>query len=96
MRDAIFRRQIKMGTMSERGLDDGGQPRKSGAWSSQVAHGDILHIKSVIQRLSAQDLNESRLPPAYWRKRLQEIMQSHQLSKSQFDEIDRLLATLKE
>lgn len=85
-----------METMSERGLDDAGQPKMSGACSSRVAHGDILHIKSVIQRLSAEDLNEARLPPSYWRKRLQEIMQSHQLSKSQFDEIDRLLATLKE
>lgn len=85
-----------MGTVSERGLDSGGQPGRLGAWSSQAAHLDILHIKSVIQRSSAEDLNESRLPPAYWRKRLQEIMQSHQLSKSQFEEIDRLLATLKD
>ncbi|QCP53359.1 hypothetical protein FAZ95_30330 [Trinickia violacea] len=85
-----------MGIISERDLNDGGQPKMSGAYSLKVAHGDILHIKSVIQRLSTQDLNESRLPPAYWRKRLQEIIESHQLSKSQFDEIGRLLATLKE
>ncbi|MGV2290312.1 hypothetical protein AAHK20_16475 [Trinickia sp. YCB016] len=85
-----------MEIISERHLNDGGQPKKSGAYSLKVAHGDIQHIKSVIQRLSIQDLNESRLPPAYWRKRLQEIIESHQLSKSQFEEISQLLATLKD
>lgn len=68
----------------------------SGAHSLIVAHVDILHIKSVIQRLSAQDLQQLGLPPAYWQKRLREIMQNHQLSKSQFDEINRLLVMLKE
>jgi hypothetical protein len=85
-----------MGIISEPGVNGDGQPKISDAYSLKVAHGDILHIKSVIQRLTTQDLNQSRLPPAYWRKRLQEIIKSHQLSKSQFDEIDRLLATLKE
>jgi hypothetical protein len=85
-----------MGIISERGLNDSGQSKMSGAHASKVAHDDILHIKSVLRRLSMQDMGEMGLPPAYWRKRLQEIMQSHQLSKSQFDEIGRLLAELKE
>jgi hypothetical protein len=85
-----------MGIMSERGLTAAGQPKMSGAHASKIAHDDILHIKSVLLRSSAQDMNQMGLPPAYWRKRLQEIMQSHQLSKSQYDEIDRLLGALRE
>ncbi|MBN3852332.1 MULTISPECIES: hypothetical protein [unclassified Paraburkholderia] len=85
-----------MGIISERGLEIGARPKMSGATSSKIAHDDILHIKSMLQRLSIQDMNTLGLPPAYWRKRLREIMQTHQLSKIQFDEIDLLLARLLE
>jgi hypothetical protein len=50
----------------------------------------------VIERLSESDLDQSGLPRAYWRKRLQSIMQNRQLSHAQFDEIDRILGSLKE
>ncbi|HKR40410.1 MAG TPA: hypothetical protein VJU59_12150 [Paraburkholderia sp.] len=96
MRDARFRRRAKMGIMSKQVINASGQPKLSGALSLIVVHVEILHIKSVIQRLSVQDLRQLGLPPAYWRKRLQELMRTHQLSKSQVDEIDRLLVMLKE
>jgi hypothetical protein len=85
-----------MGIMSEHGLSVDGQPKKSGSHSSRVIHDEILHIRAVLRSFSARDMSQSGLPAAYWRKRLQEIMQGHQLSKRQFDEIDRLLSTLKE
>lgn len=85
-----------MGIMSKQVINASGQPKLSGALSLIVVHVEILHIKSVIQRLSVQDLRQLGLPPAYWRKRLQELMRTHQLSKSQVDEIDRLLVMLKE
>jgi hypothetical protein len=47
-------------------------------------------------RLSAADLSRSGLPREYWRKRLQAVMQNHQLSPAQFDEIDRILAALND
>jgi hypothetical protein len=89
-------RRKTMGTISERGLQDGAQQKVSGAFSSKLAYDDFLHIKSVLRRLSTQDMNQLGLPPSYWRKRLQDIMQSHQWSSGQFDEIDQLLAALKE
>jgi hypothetical protein len=86
-----------MGILSERGLQaDVRQQKLSGAHSSKLAHDDILHIKAVLRRLSTQDMNDLGLPPGYWRKRLRDLMQTHQLSNGQFDEIDQLLASLKE
>ncbi|WP_322049840.1 hypothetical protein [Paraburkholderia bannensis] len=84
-----------MGIMSERGLDIGASPKLSGAHSLKLAHDDIRHIKSVLGRLSAQEMNDLGLPPAYWRKRLRDIAQCNQLSKGQLGEIDRLLESLK-
>ncbi|HEV3428626.1 MAG TPA: hypothetical protein VG320_12180 [Paraburkholderia sp.] len=83
-----------MGMMSEGGLNIGASPKLSGAHSLKLANDDLRHIKSLVGRLSAQEMNASGLPPAYWRKRLQDIVQSHQLSKVQLIEIERLLASL--
>ncbi|WP_321785217.1 hypothetical protein [Paraburkholderia sp. J94] len=85
-----------MGIMSERGLQGDARQKLSGAHSSRLAHDEIVHIKAVLRRLSADDMNDLGLPPGYWRKRLRDLMQTHQLSNGQFDEIDQLLATLKE
>ena len=63
----------------------------SGAHSAKLVHSEIMHIRLVIERLSESDLDQSGLPRAYWRKRLQTVMQNHQLSQAQFDEIDRIL-----
>jgi hypothetical protein len=68
----------------------------SGAHSAKLVRSEILHIKLVTDRLSTSDLDESGLPRAYWRKRLHSVMQNHQLSPAQFDEIDRILAALQE
>jgi hypothetical protein len=83
-----------MGIISERGLCIDGQSKMSGAHSAKLVHSEILHIKLVTERLSAADLDQSGLPRAYWRKRLQSIMQNHQLSPAQFDQIDRILGVL--
>lgn len=85
-----------MGIVSERGLCIDGQSKMSGAHSAKLVHSEISHIKLVIEHLSAAELVRSGLPRAYWRKRLQSIMQSHQLSPAQFGEIDRILADLKD
>ncbi|WP_143016696.1 hypothetical protein [Paraburkholderia phenazinium] len=68
----------------------------SGAHSAKLVHSEIMHIRLVIERLSAADLSRSGLPREYWRKRLQAVMQNHQLSPAQFDEIDRILAALND
>ncbi|WP_186308423.1 hypothetical protein [Paraburkholderia sp. BCC1885] len=68
----------------------------SGAHSAKLVHSEILHIKLVVGRLSTSELDRSGLPRAYWRKRLHNVRQNHQLSQAQFDEIDRILATLQE
>jgi hypothetical protein len=73
-----------------------GQSKMSGAHSAKLVHSEILHIKLVTDRLSASELDRSGLPRAYWRKRLHSVRQNHQLSQAQFDEIDRILATLQE
>ena len=85
-----------MGIISERGLCIGEQSKMSGAHSAKLVHSEIMHIRLVIERLTASDLDESGLPRGYWRKRLQSVMQNHQLSPAQFDEIDRILGTLNE
>jgi hypothetical protein len=85
-----------MGTMSERGLKGGARQKLSGAYSSKLAYDDFLHIKSVLRRLSAEEMNQLGLPPAYWRKRLQDIIQGQQWSSGQFDEIGQLLDALKD
>jgi hypothetical protein len=85
-----------MGIISDRGLCIGGQSKMSGAHSAKLVHSEIAHIRLVIERLSKSDLDQSGLPRAYWRKRLQSVMQNHQLSQAQFDEIDRILGSLKE
>jgi hypothetical protein len=74
----------------------GEQSKMSGAHSAKLVHSEIMHIRLVIERLSVSDLDRSGLPRAYWRKRLQSVMQNHQLSPAQFDEIDRILGTLNE
>ncbi|HEY1997265.1 hypothetical protein [Paraburkholderia sp.] len=89
------RRQAKMGIVSEQGVCITGQSKMSGAHSAKLVHSEILHIKLVIGLLSEAELDRSGLPRAYWRKRLLSIMQSHQLSPTQFDEIDRILGALK-
>ncbi|WP_429279952.1 hypothetical protein [Paraburkholderia sp. GAS41] len=76
------------------GIDD--QSKMSGAHSAKLVHSEIVHIRLVIERLTATDLAESGLPLAYWRKRLQSIMQNYQLSQAHFHEIDRILDSLKE
>jgi hypothetical protein len=73
-----------------------GQSKMSGAHSAKLVHSEISHIKLVTDRLSASELDRSGLPRAYWRKRLHSVMQNHQLSPAQFDEIDRILSSLKE
>jgi hypothetical protein len=78
-----------MGIISDRGLCIGGQSKMSGAHSAKLVHSEIMHIRLVIERLSESDLDQSGLPRAYWRKRLQ-------LSQAQFDEIDRILGSLNE
>jgi hypothetical protein len=90
------RRQATMGIVSERDLCIDGQSKMSGAHSAKLVHSEIMHIRLVIERLSALDLDQSGLPRAYWRKRLQSVMQNHQLSQAQYDEIDRILGSLKE
>ncbi|MBB3258997.1 hypothetical protein F4827_003870 [Paraburkholderia bannensis] len=84
-----------MGIMSKGGLQVGASPKSSGAHSHKLAHDDIRHISSMLGRLSAQDMKELGLPPSYWRKRLRDIAQSHQLSKGQLGEIDRLIGSLE-
>lgn len=88
------RRHTKMGIISDPGLCLDGPSKMSGAHSAKLVHSEILHIGLVIARLSAADLDRSGLPRAYWRKRLRSIMQSHQLTRAQFDEIDRILIAL--
>jgi hypothetical protein len=68
----------------------------SGAHSAKLVHSELTHIKLVLERLSASDLNQSGLPRAYWRKRLRSVMENHQLSPAQFGEIDRILAALSD
>jgi hypothetical protein len=85
-----------MGIISERGLCIGGRSKMSGAHSAKLVHSEITHIRLVIERLSKSELDQCGLPRAYWRKRLQSVMQNHQLSPAQFDEIDRILGTLNE
>jgi hypothetical protein len=68
----------------------------SGAHSAKLVHSEIMHIRLVVGRLSAADLRRSGLPREYWRKRLYAVMQNHQLSPAQFDEVDRLLVVLNE
>jgi hypothetical protein len=84
-----------MGIISDQDLCIDGPSKKSGAHSAQLVHSEISHIRLVIERLSAQDLSQSGLPRAYWRKRLEDVMQNHQLLPAQFNEIDRILATLR-
>jgi hypothetical protein len=83
-----------MGIISDRGLCLDGPSKMSGAHSAKLVHSEILHIKIVTERLSTAELDRSGLPRAYWRKRLQSIMQSHQLTNAQFAEIDRILGAL--
>jgi hypothetical protein len=85
-----------MGIVSERGLCIDGQSKMSGAHSAKLVHSELTHIKLVLERLSASDLNQSGLPRAYWRKRLRSVMENHQLSPAQFGEIDRILAALSD
>jgi hypothetical protein len=61
-----------------------------------MVHSELVHIKLVAERLSNADLDESGLPRGYWRKRLRSIMQRHQLTQAQFNEIDRILNMLGE
>jgi hypothetical protein len=84
-----------MGILSQQELAGDEREKMSGAHSAQLVHSDLAHIRLVLDRLSADVLSESGLPRAYWRKRLQRIMQNHQLSKSQSDEIAGILAALK-
>lgn len=85
-----------MGIVSDQGLLDDAQEKMSGTHSSKLVRSDLTHIRQVLDRLSADTLSKSGLPRAYWRKRLQAIMESHQLSKSEFDEIAGILAALKD
>jgi hypothetical protein len=68
----------------------------SGAYSAQLVHSELAHIRLVLERSSASDLKRSGLPRAYWRKRLHSVMENHQLSPAQFGEIDRILAALSD
>ena len=83
-----------MGIISDRGLCLNGPSKMSGTHSAKLVHSEILHIRVVTERLSEADLDQSGLPRAYWRKRLRSIMQNHQLTRLQFDEIDRILGAL--
>lgn len=85
-----------MGIVSEQGVCIDGQSKMSGAHSAKLVHSELAHIKLVLERLSASDLNQSGLPRAYWRKRLRRVMENHQLSPAQFGEIDRILADLSD
>ncbi|MEW6343872.1 MAG: hypothetical protein AB1704_24715 [Pseudomonadota bacterium] len=85
-----------MGIISESGLCIDEQSKMSGAHSAKLVHSEIMHIRQVIERLSAADLSRSGLPREYWRKRLYSVMQNHQLSPAQFGEVDRILAALNE
>ncbi|MGA7782981.1 MAG: hypothetical protein WCA85_35460 [Paraburkholderia sp.] len=90
------RRQSTMGIISDRGLCSDGPSKMSGTHSANLVHSELLHIRLVTERLSEADLDRSGLPRAYWRKRLRSIMQNHQLTRAQFEEIDRILGVLED
>ena len=57
---------------------------------------DIAHITRVMRPSLHGDLGGPILPPAYWRKRLYQLLDTEHLSKAQLCSIDSLLLQLEE
>jgi hypothetical protein len=57
---------------------------------------DIAHITRVMRPSLHGDLAGPILPPAYWRKRLHDLLESEHLSKVQLCALDSLLLQLDE
>lgn len=55
---------------------------------------DIAHIARVMRPSLVGDLGGPILPVAYWRKRLQHLLDVDHLTKAQFCVVDRLLLEL--
>lgn len=55
---------------------------------------DIAHIRRVMQPSLLGDLGGPILPPAYWRKRLHQLLDAGHLSHAQLCAVDSLLLQL--
>ncbi|MCG5075425.1 hypothetical protein [Paraburkholderia tagetis] len=55
---------------------------------------EIAHITRAVRSSSSRPAAETVLPPAYWRRRLNELLGSEHLTKAQLSAIDSLLREL--
>jgi hypothetical protein len=62
--------------------------------SATLIDQDIAHIRRVMQPSLTGDLGGPILPPAYWRKRLHQLLDSERLSHAQLCAVDSLLLQL--
>lgn len=62
--------------------------------SATLIDQDIAHIRRVMLPSLTGDLGGSILPPAYWRKRLHQLLDSERLSHAQLCAVDSLLLQL--
>jgi hypothetical protein len=60
---------------------------------AMVEH-DLAHIESVLLRASDDVLENTALPPPYWRERLRQIRDGGQLLETQLKRINALLLVL--